>query len=51
MTGILVVVGAAAMAASGKSHFGKPGLWIGLFVGGLVGWLAGWWVRRKFLDF
>lgn len=48
---VLVITGAAAVGASGKEHFGKPGLWIGIFVGLLLGWLAGWWVKRTFLDF
>ncbi len=48
---VLMVTGAAAMGASGKTHFGKTGLWIGIFLGALVGWLAGWWVKRTFLEF
>ena len=48
---VLVVTCSAAMGASGKTHFGKTGMWIGIFLGILVGWLAGWWVKRTFLEF
>ena len=51
MRGVLVVTVAAAVGASGKTHFGRPGLWVGIFVGILAGWLAGWWVKRTFLEF
>jgi outer membrane lipoprotein SlyB len=49
--GVLIITGAAAAGASGKTHYGKTGMWIGIFLGALAGWLAGWWVKRNFLDF
>jgi hypothetical protein len=51
VTLVLVVTGAAAMGATGRTKYGTVGLLLGIFLGALAGWLAGWWVKRNFLDF
>ena len=47
---VIALLGATALGAAGRGHFGRPGLVAGIVLGVGAGWVAGWWVARELFE-